>query len=119
MERLTGDPKDSHVSIRLGAEKNGDENDDDTSAMESDLWAVAADISNAFLDGKNIDKTMIKAGPEFGWYDHKTAAASVQAHIAAKLKGKWVWYHARQTGICGSGKCKKCHIFINTSRRVP
>jgi hypothetical protein len=36
------------------------------SAMESDLKVCAADISNAFLSGKNIERTMFKAGGEFG-----------------------------------------------------
>jgi hypothetical protein len=35
-------------------------------AMEADLQVLAADISNAFLYGKNIEKTKIKAGPNFG-----------------------------------------------------
>jgi Reverse transcriptase (RNA-dependent DNA polymerase) len=68
------------------------------SAMDSDLEVVAADISNAFLYGKNIEKTMIKAGPEFGelqgqiliveggWYGHRTAAATFHAHFASKLR---------------------------------
>jgi Reverse transcriptase (RNA-dependent DNA polymerase) len=68
------------------------------SAMDSDLEVVAADISNAFLYGKNIEKTMIKAGPEFGelqgqiliveggWCGHKTAAATFHAHLASKLR---------------------------------
>jgi hypothetical protein len=68
------------------------------SAMEADLKVLAADISNAFLYGKNIEKTKIKAGPEFGelqgqyliveggWYGHKSAAATFHAHLAAKLR---------------------------------
>jgi hypothetical protein len=68
------------------------------SAMDSDLKGCASDISNAFLYGKNIDRTMIKAGPEFGelqgkmliveggWYGHKTAAATFHAHLAGQLR---------------------------------
>jgi hypothetical protein len=64
-------------------------------AMEADLQVLAADISNVFLFGKNIEKKKIKAGPEFGgfkgqyliveggWYSHKTAAATFHAHLAA------------------------------------
>jgi hypothetical protein len=36
------------------------------STMDPNLQVVAADVSNAFLYGKNKEKTMIKAGPEFG-----------------------------------------------------
>jgi hypothetical protein len=36
------------------------------SAMDPNLQVMAADVSNAFLYGKNIKRTMIKAGPEFG-----------------------------------------------------
>jgi hypothetical protein len=66
------------------------------SSMESDLQVIAADVSNAFLYGKNIEKTKIKAGPEFGelqgqyliveggWYGQKTAAATFHAHLATK-----------------------------------
>jgi hypothetical protein len=68
------------------------------SAMDPDLQVCAADISNAFLYGKNIEKTMIKAGPEFGelqgqtliveggWYGHKTAAATFHAHLSGHLR---------------------------------
>jgi hypothetical protein len=68
------------------------------SSMDSDLKVCAADISNAFLYGKNIERTMIKAGPEFGelqgkmllveggWYGHKTAAATFHAHLAGQLR---------------------------------
>jgi hypothetical protein len=72
--------------------------EDENKAMETDLWVVAADISNAFLDGKNIDKTMIKAWPEFEELQVSTSsskvvgtaikAATFHAHIAAKLQGK-------------------------------
>jgi hypothetical protein len=34
--------------------------------MEPELQVMAADVSNAFLYGKNIERTMIKVGPEFG-----------------------------------------------------
>jgi hypothetical protein len=50
------------------------------------------------LDGKNIDKTMIKAWPEFEELQVSTSsskvvgtaikAATFHAHIAAKLQGK-------------------------------
>jgi hypothetical protein len=68
------------------------------SSMDPDLQICAADVSNAFLYGKNIEKTMIKAGPEFrelngqmlivdgGWYGHKTAAATFHAHLAATMR---------------------------------
>jgi hypothetical protein len=68
------------------------------SAMDPDLQVMVADVSNAFLYGKNVEKTMIKAGPEFGalqgqyliveggWYGHKTAAATFHAHLATKLR---------------------------------
>jgi hypothetical protein len=68
------------------------------SAMEPDLKVCAADISNAFLYGMNIERTAIKAGPEFGelqgqlliveggWYGHKTAAATFHAHLSAQLR---------------------------------
>jgi hypothetical protein len=36
------------------------------SAMHNDLQVMAADISDAFLYGEIIGRTMIKAGPEFG-----------------------------------------------------
>jgi hypothetical protein len=36
------------------------------SAMDNALQVMAADVSNAFLYGKNIERTMIKAAPEFG-----------------------------------------------------
>jgi hypothetical protein len=68
------------------------------SAMEPDLKVCAADVSNAFLYGKNIERTMIKAGSEFGelqgqyliveggWYGHKTAAATFHTHMATQLR---------------------------------
>ena len=68
------------------------------SAMDSDLDVVAADVSNAFLYGRNMERTMIKAGPEFGdqqgqfliveggWYGHKTAAATFHTHLASNLR---------------------------------
>jgi hypothetical protein len=67
------------------------------SAMDSNLKVCAMGISNAFLYGKNIERTMIKAGPEFGelqgmliveggWYGHKTAAATFHAHLAGQLR---------------------------------
>jgi hypothetical protein len=68
------------------------------SAMEPDLQVVAADVSNAFLYGKNVEKTIIKAGPEFGslegkfliveggWYGHKTAAATFHTHLSATIR---------------------------------
>jgi hypothetical protein len=67
------------------------------SAMEPNLQAMAADVSNAFLYGKNKERTM-KADPEFddlqgqylvvegGWYGHKTAAATFNSHLAANLR---------------------------------
>jgi Reverse transcriptase (RNA-dependent DNA polymerase) len=67
-------------------------------AMDDRTQVVAADVSNAFLYGKNIERTMIKAGPEFGdlqgryliveggWYGHKTAAATFHAHLAERLR---------------------------------
>jgi Reverse transcriptase (RNA-dependent DNA polymerase) len=67
-------------------------------AMDSDLQVIAADVGNAFLYGKNREKTMIKAGPEFGplqgklliveggWYGHKTAAAVFHSHLSAHLR---------------------------------
>jgi hypothetical protein len=67
-------------------------------AMDPEFQVRAADISNAFLYGKNIEKTKIRAGPEFGklegkeliveggWYGHKTAAATFHAHLAGNLK---------------------------------
>jgi hypothetical protein len=67
-------------------------------AMEADLKVIAADIGNAFLHGKNREKTMIKAGPEFGnlqgklliveggWYGHKTAAAAFHSHLSTHLR---------------------------------
>jgi hypothetical protein len=67
-------------------------------AMDSELKVIAADIGNAFLYGKNREKTMIKAGPEFGplqgkllivdggWYGHKTAAAGFHSHLSAHLR---------------------------------
>jgi hypothetical protein len=36
------------------------------STMNPDLKVCAADIYNAFLYGKNIERTTIKAEPEFG-----------------------------------------------------
>jgi hypothetical protein len=64
-----------------------------------DYQVCAADIGNAFLYGKNKEKTMITAGPEFGpelhgktliveggWYGHKTAAATFHEHLSAKLR---------------------------------
>ena len=68
------------------------------SSMDSELEVMAADVSNAFLYGKNKEKTMIKAGPEFGdlegklllveggWYGHKTAAATFHTHLSSKLR---------------------------------
>jgi hypothetical protein len=68
------------------------------SSMDPNLQVMAADVSNAFLYGKNIEKTMIRAGPEFGclqgqmliveggWYGHKTAAATFHSHLAATLR---------------------------------
>ena len=62
------------------------------------LSVCAADIGNAFLYGDNKEKTMIKAGPEFGahegkylivaggWYGHKTAAATFHEHLSTKLR---------------------------------
>jgi hypothetical protein len=50
------------------------------------------------LYGKNIDRTIIKVGPEFGelqgkmllveggWYGHKTAAATFHGHLAGQLR---------------------------------
>jgi hypothetical protein len=35
-------------------------------AMDSALHVIEADVGNAFLYGKNKEKTMIRAGPEFG-----------------------------------------------------
>jgi hypothetical protein len=67
-------------------------------AMNDDLKVVAADIGNAFLYGKNKEKTMIRAGPEFGqlsgelliveggWYGHKTAAATFHSHLSEHLR---------------------------------
>ena len=67
-------------------------------AMDDRTQVVVADVSNAFLYGKNIERTMIKAGPEFGdlqgryliveggWYGHKTAAATFHAHLAERLR---------------------------------
>jgi hypothetical protein len=64
-----------------------------------DYQVCAADIGNAFLYGKNKEKTMITAGPEFGpelhgktliveggWCGHKTAAATFHEHLSAKLR---------------------------------
>ena len=68
--------------------------------MDPELQVMAADVSNAFLYGKNIERTMIKAGPEFGelqgqfliveggWYGHKRAAATFHSHFATKLRKK-------------------------------
>jgi Reverse transcriptase (RNA-dependent DNA polymerase) len=67
-------------------------------AMDTDLKVIAADVSNAFLYGENKEKTMIKAGSEFGdlerqyliveggWYGHKTAASTFHSHLAGNLK---------------------------------
>jgi Reverse transcriptase (RNA-dependent DNA polymerase) len=54
-----------------------------------DYKVCAGDIGNAFLYGRNKERTMITAGPEFGeslrgtvfivqggWYGHKSAAAT-------------------------------------------
>jgi hypothetical protein len=81
-------------------------------AMEANIKVLAADISNSFLYGKNIEKTNIKAGSEFGelqgqyiiveggWYGHKLAAATLHAHLATKLR-KWVLNRVRQIWIFG------------------
>jgi hypothetical protein len=67
-------------------------------ATEPEMKICAADVSNAFLYGKNVERTMIKAGPEFGdlegqlliveggWYGHKTAAATFHTHMATQLR---------------------------------
>jgi hypothetical protein len=68
-------------------------------AAMDDYQVCAADIGNAFLYGKNKEKTMIIAGPEFGdelkgqtliveggWYGHKSAAATFHEHLSAKLR---------------------------------
>jgi hypothetical protein len=67
-------------------------------AMDEDLKVVAADIGIAFLYGKNKEKTMIRAGLEFGqqsgklliveggWYGHKTAAPTFHSHVLAQLR---------------------------------
>jgi hypothetical protein len=59
----------------------------------------AADIGNAFLYGKNKEKTMIFVGAEFGeelkgkflivqggWYGHKSAATTFHEHLSTKLR---------------------------------
>ena len=67
-------------------------------AMDPGSQVRAADVSNAFLYGKNIERTKIRAGPEFGelegreliveggWYGHRTAAATFHTHLAGNLK---------------------------------
>jgi hypothetical protein len=66
--------------------------------MEANIKVLAADMSNSLLRGKNIEKTKIKAGSEFGelqgqyiiveggWYGHKLAAATFHAHLATKQR---------------------------------
>jgi hypothetical protein len=41
--------------------------------MESNLKVCVADISNAFLHGKNIERTMIKTAPEFSGQERSGA----------------------------------------------
>ena len=70
-----------------------------TLGAQRKLLVQVGDIGNAFLYSDNKEKTVIKAGPEFGphrngrtlivagsWYGHRTAAAAFHEHLAANLR---------------------------------